>query len=67
MIHFPICEVVLKIDWQSSHKVTQYYINNEYWRELVHKLRKFELVIALKVFEIFKIYSSFFVGFLEII
>ncbi len=28
--HFPICEVVLKIDRLSSHKVTQYYINYEY-------------------------------------
>ncbi len=56
MIHFPICEVVLKIDRQSSHEVTQYH-------ELVYKSRIFELVIDLEMFEIFKIYGNFFVRF----
>ncbi len=45
MTHFPICDVV-KIDWQMPHKVTWHYVNTEYWHKLVHKLRKFELVMA---------------------
>ncbi len=45
---WPIFQSVdwLKIDWQMSHKVTRYYINNEYWRKLVYKLKKNKLVIA---------------------